>query len=76
MKAYAGALPPIRPATIRRTTTRSASDSTPTIEKYETDMSEPAEVFKDPQRISTYIEPLGNISYVEKQNYWKEPFTP
>jgi ribose transport system substrate-binding protein len=51
-------------------------DSTPSIEKYETDMSEPAQVFEDPQRIATYIEPLGNISYAEKENYWKEPFTP
>jgi ribose transport system substrate-binding protein len=51
-------------------------DSKPTIEKYEKDMSEPAEVFNAPQRIATYIEPLGNISYEEKENYWKEPFTP
>jgi len=51
-------------------------DSKPTIEKYEKDMSEPATVFSTPNRIATYIEPLGNISYEEKENYWKEPFTP
>jgi ribose transport system substrate-binding protein len=51
-------------------------DSTSTIEKYEKDMSEPAAVFNTPNRIATYIEPLGNISYEEKENYWKEPFTP
>jgi len=51
-------------------------DSKPTIEKYEKDMSEPAAVFNSPQRIATYIEPLGNISYEEKEDYWKEPFTP
>jgi len=51
-------------------------DSTATIEKYEKDMSEPAEVFSTANRIATYIEPLGNISYEEKENYWKEPFTP
>jgi ribose transport system substrate-binding protein len=51
-------------------------DSKSTIEKYEQDMSEPAAVFNTPNRIATYIEPLGNISYEEKENYWKEPFTP
>jgi ribose transport system substrate-binding protein len=51
-------------------------DSVATIETYEKDMSEPAEVFNTPSRIKTYIEPLGNISYEEKENYWKEPFTP
>jgi ribose transport system substrate-binding protein len=51
-------------------------NSTPTIEKYEKDMSEPANVFNTPSRIAGYIEPLGNISYEEKENYWKEPFTP
>ncbi len=51
-------------------------DSKSTIEKYEKDMSEPAAVFNAPARIATYIEPLGNISYEEKENYWKEPFTP
>lgn len=51
-------------------------NSKSSIEKYEKDMSEPAEVFNTPSRISEYIEPLGNISYEEKENYWKEPFTP
>lgn len=51
-------------------------NSVPTIEKYEKDMSEPANVFNTAARIATYIEPLGNISYEEKENYWKEPFTP
>lgn len=51
-------------------------DSVASIETYEKDMSEPAEVFNTPARIATYIEPLGNISYEEKENYWKEPFTP
>jgi ribose transport system substrate-binding protein len=51
-------------------------DSVASIETYEKDMSEPAEVFNTPSRIATYIEPLGNISYEEKENYWKEPFTP
>jgi len=51
-------------------------NSVPSIEKYEKDMSEPAEVFNTPSRIAEYIEPLGNISYEEKENYWKEPFTP
>lgn len=51
-------------------------NSTSTIEKYEKDMSEPSDVFNTPSRIAEYIEPLGNISYEEKENYWKEPFTP
>jgi ribose transport system substrate-binding protein len=51
-------------------------NGTSTIEKYEKDMSEPSAVFNTPSRIAEYIEPLGNISYEEKENYWKEPFTP
>lgn len=51
-------------------------DSSATIEKYEADMSEPAAVFASDKRLGTYIAREGNISYAEKQDYWKEPYTP
>jgi ribose transport system substrate-binding protein len=51
-------------------------DSPATIEKYESDMSDPAKIFSDPKLLADYITREGNIDYASRQDYWKEPYTP
>lgn len=45
-------------------------DSPEAIEQYNADVADPAAAFDE--RLDTYLQPLGGISYETRQNYWNE----
>jgi len=47
-----------------------------TIDTYNTDMAQPAEVLADAKRLARYITQLGNIDSSIKDQYWKENYSP
>ena len=51
-------------------------DSAAKIEAFEVDEADPASVFADRVRYAHYLPLLGNVSYAERDNYWREEYVP